>query len=312
VVATLRSRPSVKQQRDPKKMIQDFKRTAEFIRTHPIGGRTHRSCWKRWLQWQLGSRLLPYPVALPWIADACLMTEKGMTGATGNWYCGLHEFADMALLLHFFGGPGEGEGSFLDIGANVGSYTVLASKVCGARSLAFEPVRETFKRLIRNVKINKIESIVEARQLAVGGKSGTIRFTADQDTTNQVADQSYQGSVFEVGVVALDEVLKSKARLPSFWKIDVEGFKLAVLKGAASSLRNKDVQVVLLEGGDEEIDSSMRSYGFKSAEYDVFARSLTPSGAEGPSNNNLWVRALERVQSRCRAAREFDIFGVRI
>lgn len=291
--------------------MKSFQRTRRFIARHPIGRQNPRSCWKRWLQWQVGCRVLPYPVQLPWIEGASLIVEKGMTGATGNWYCGLHEFADMALLLHFFG-DSNAEGVFLDIGANVGSYTVLASKVCKARSVAFEPVPTTFQRLLRNVKANGIESLVSARQLAVGGEYGTIQFTTDQDTTNQVADDYYEGSVIEVAVTPLDQALKSVGQMPEFWKIDVEGFEREVLRGATASLDDPAVQAILLEGNDAVIEASMKSAGFTAYRYDPFGRCLTVSGDDGPVDNNLWIRDPQTIEARCRASKKFDIFGVSV
>ncbi len=59
-----------------------------------------------------------------------------MTGATGNIYAGLHEFDDMAFFLHLL----RPEDMFADVGSNIGSYTILASGVVGAKSVAFEPV----------------------------------------------------------------------------------------------------------------------------------------------------------------------------
>ena len=57
-----------------------------------------------------------------------------MTGATGNIYAGLHEFVDMAFCLHLL----RSGDLFVDVGANIGSYTVLASKVAGANSVTLE------------------------------------------------------------------------------------------------------------------------------------------------------------------------------
>ena len=61
---------------------------------------------------------------------------RRMTGITGNIYAGLHEFADMAFVLHFLRGrrPVRRCGR-----ANVGSYTILVSGVVGCRTIAFEP-----------------------------------------------------------------------------------------------------------------------------------------------------------------------------
>jgi predicted RNA methylase len=76
-----------------------------------------------------------------------------MTGATGNIYAGLHDFHEMALLLHFLR-PCD---VFVDIGANVGAYSVLASGVVGAKTFAFEPVPQTFACLRDNVRMNDLQ-----------------------------------------------------------------------------------------------------------------------------------------------------------
>ncbi|MBP7950713.1 MAG: hypothetical protein KA004_13765 [Verrucomicrobiales bacterium] len=102
--------------------------TIKYICRHPISSRNRAMALQRWLRWQIGSRVLRKPVIWDWIGDAKLVVETGMTGATGNLYCGLHEFADMALVLHLL----RPEDGFADIGANIGSYSVLASAVVGA------------------------------------------------------------------------------------------------------------------------------------------------------------------------------------
>jgi hypothetical protein len=112
--------------------------TLSFIRGHPLTRSQPLVAVARFAAWQIGSRLKKVHTR-SWIDGSKLVVESGMTGATGNIYCGLHEFADMAFVLHLLR---EGD-LFLDIGANVGSYTVLASAVCGARTLAFEPDPDT-------------------------------------------------------------------------------------------------------------------------------------------------------------------------
>ncbi|MDN2583382.1 hypothetical protein [Aquibium sp. ELW1220] len=64
-------------------------------------------------------------VIIDWIDGAKLAVRRGMIGATGNIYCGLHEYVDMRFVLDTLQ-PGD---LFVDIGAPVVSYTVLASKV---------------------------------------------------------------------------------------------------------------------------------------------------------------------------------------
>ncbi len=102
----------------------------KFVSSHPLTRDHKLKAYFRVLNWQLRSRLSS-EICMPWIAGTKLVVKRGMTGATGNIYAGLHEFADMSFLLHFLR-PND---LFVDVGANVGSYTVLASGVCKARSM---------------------------------------------------------------------------------------------------------------------------------------------------------------------------------
>jgi len=82
-----------------------------------------------------------------------------MHGATGNIYVGLHEFEQMAFLLHCL----RSEDIFIDVGANVGSYTVLASAAVGAKTIAFEPIESEYNGLMANIELNGIAHLVDAR-----------------------------------------------------------------------------------------------------------------------------------------------------
>lgn len=77
----------------------------------------------RILRWQLGSRLLGSRVVVPFVDGSWLLVGTGMHGATGNVYVGLMEFEDMAFVLHLVC---EGD-EFLDVGANMGVYSILAA-----------------------------------------------------------------------------------------------------------------------------------------------------------------------------------------
>lgn len=292
-------------------MISDLKRIAGFIRAHPIGARFSSRCMWRVLRWQLGSRLLPYPIELPWIEGSVFVVERGMTGATGNYYCGLHEFPDMALLLHYFGAE-SATGGFLDVGANVGSYTILASAVGGQRTLALEPVEETHRKLLRNVQANEIESLVSAPLTAAGGEAGILRFSSDRDTTNQVVSGEYAGEVVDVPVCSLDNLIDEHIEFPEFWKIDVEGFENEVLSGASDSLADPRLKVVLLEAEEEEIARVMSLHGFQRAVYDAFSRHLSIGDDQDSVNNHLWIRNPKEIEARCQASRNFEIFGVQL
>jgi hypothetical protein len=124
------------------KAISGLAHLKSFFATHPLTCDAPLRAWGRFTLWQLRSRLQD-EILFHWIGGQRLAVQRGMTGATGNIYVGLDEFVDMMLPLHFLR---EGD-LFLDIGANVGSYTVLASGVCRAKTLAFEPDPGTSRHL---------------------------------------------------------------------------------------------------------------------------------------------------------------------
>lgn len=280
-----------------------------FVNNHPLGRMAKLRSWSRVLRWQIGCRILPFPIEVPWLEGSVLIMERGLTGATGNWYCGLHEFSDMALLLHYFGAE-DAEGGFMDIGANIGSYTILAAAVCGQKCISLEPLPNTHQRLLRNIRANNVMDIVDAPCSAAGALSGRIRFTCDLDTMNHVVGEDYEGNVTEVPVFPLDELVQDAVVIPSFWKIDVEGFEREVLDGATRSLADPKVQVVLLEDDDTEIRELMVHHGFQRASYDPFSRCLSIGADARCANNHIWVREPKEVERRCNASRRYEVLGI--
>src|SRR3954464_6025907 len=106
-----------------------IRRTSSFLWQHPVASRDRTAALGRWLRWQLGARLLAGEAVMPFVGASKLLVRRSMTGATGNIYAGLHEFEEMAFTIHLLR-PGD---LFVDVGANIGAYTVLAAAVAGAR-----------------------------------------------------------------------------------------------------------------------------------------------------------------------------------
>jgi len=127
--------------------------TIKFITDHPLNRKNRLTAIVRFLKWQAGSRLVPGAIVYDWINDTKFLVRTGETGLTGNIYTGLHEFQDMGFLLHFL----RNDDLFIDVGANVGSYTILASSAIGARGIAFELIASTYKKLIENMRLNGLD-----------------------------------------------------------------------------------------------------------------------------------------------------------
>ena len=248
------------------------------------------------------------PVLIPFVESTRLVCERSMTGATGNLYCGLHEFGDMGFLLHFLR-PGD---LFVDVGANIGSFSMLASGVVGAKSVAIEPVPSSFAALRRNIAVNGLEDMVEPLCVAAGPRSGRVRLSMDRGPENAPVGESYPGASAEFPMVSLDEVTENKC--PVLLKVDAEGAEREVLEGASESLRNPTLKAVLLEGASGAIAGMMSRAGFAPACYAPMTRRLEVTESERRGSvwetlNFLWVRDEEFVRDRCSAARLFTVYG---
>ena len=255
--------------------------TLRFILGHPMNRGRPVSTLARFAKWQMQSRL-QHEVIFDWIDGAKLAVRRGMTGATGNIYCGLHEYVDMRFVLDTLK-PGD---LFVDIGSNVGSYTVLASKVCGARTIAVEPDPDAAKTLRRNIEINGIEDKVRIVEAALGAFEGKVSFTVGRDTVNRVA-RPEDTNVRDVVVRPLDEVLGGE--VPKVIKIDVEGFEAEVFKGAAATLADARLEAIITEGLDKDVLELLGQAGFDRAYYDPDRKALRNARTFN-SSNSLMVR----------------------
>jgi FkbM family methyltransferase len=265
------------------------------------------AAYVRWMRWQIGSRVLGEPVLMPYVESSCLVVERSMTGATGNIYCGLHEFEDMAFVLHCLR-VGD---TFVDIGANIGSYTVLASGVVGCETISLEPVPSTYQKLVRNVRVNGIEGLVELHHCAAGAGVGEVWFRTDHDTMNRVVDEGEAVQKERVRVCGMDQLLRD--RVGEIWKVDVEGYEWEVLRGSGEALRHDSLRAVMLEGDDERIASCMRGAGFTAMTYDPWERRLSEVVGEKSrrvTGNHLWVKDCQWVRDRCAQSRRYEVCGV--
>jgi len=279
-----------------------------YVWNHPLNANGQFAALWRVLRWQIASRLMPGPIALPYAEGTFLFATRGMTGATGNWYCGLHEVNEMAFVLHLLH-PGE---HFLDVGANVGSYTVLAAGAANARVTAVEPIPATHAHLQRNVVLNGLSERVRCCQAGLSDTSGVLRFSTQLDTVNHVlaAGEDLPGA--DVPVMRLDDLVGQD--VPILIKIDVEGHELAVLRGGSDTLRDSGLMAVVMETNgsgvrygvpDDALTALMNECGFAPFGYDPFRRRLTDTVRA--NGNTVFVRDREAVEKRCRSARKFRL-----
>lgn len=223
------------------------------------------------------------------------------------------DFEEMMFVLHFL----REQDLFLDVGANAGVYSLLASGMAGARSIAFEPVPETYNRLIEHVKLNRVERKVQCMNQGIGEQEGALRFSCgNRDCLNHVLKTDNADKQFiEVSVTTLDKVAETTR--PAMLKLDIEGYEWYALKGASELLHSDSLKAIVLEYNlhakrydilPEQISSLLRGYGYETYRYDAFARQLEPAPFN-TNGNSLWVKDVDAVKSILKQSKAFSIYG---
>ena len=171
---------------------------------------------------------------------------------------GLYDFNNMNFVQRVLV-----EGSvFIDVGANIGAYTLLASENPSVQVISLEPVPAAFAKLEQNIALNARRNVT-ALNLGASRQPGTLRMTAaGASALNRVVDGRDGDAVgtITVSMDTLDEICRRAGLVPSLIKLDVEGHEPEVLAGAAGCLER--CHACLVENGDRaEIVAFMRHHG---------------------------------------------------
>ena len=137
----------------------------------------------------------------------------------------------------------------LDVGANVGAYSLLLGQWVGpsGRVFAFEPSPAIFEGLTRHVTLNGLASTVTPVQCALGAEAGRASLVVagtHGESHLATASDDHTGAV-DVPVTTVDRFCEERGVSPAFIKVDVEGFELAVLRGARSTIRRAGKRLAL-------------------------------------------------------------------
>ena len=131
----------------------------------------------------------------------------------------------------------------LDVGANVGAYSMLLGQWVGpsGRVFAFEPSPAAFDGLVRHLQLNDLAGVVRPVDAAVGDHEAQAQFlimgTAGEGRLAAPAERD--DARLNVPVVTIDGFCAREGIDPDFIKIDVEGWELAVLRGARETIRRR-------------------------------------------------------------------------
>jgi FkbM family methyltransferase len=134
----------------------------------------------------------------------------------------------------------------LDVGANIGVFTVIASKLVGShgRVVAIEPNSESAKQLERNIALNRLNNVTVYRAAVTGAPGNVTLYTGKKAIFSSLFDVG--GRAEEVQGLPLAEILtREKIDRVDLLKIDCEGAEYEIFDAAKSETWTKLSQIVM-------------------------------------------------------------------
>jgi FkbM family methyltransferase len=253
-----------------KKLYIKISKRIEDFRGHPLTQNSLGSALYRYIRFNTIQKIYPKARIYKWIDNLKFYAQIGDAGIVANIYYKLFDYEESMFLMNNL----KKDDLFVDVGANVGHYSLLAAGICGAEVMAIEPIPSTFSKLHRNVNLNELSNKIKLFNIGIGEESSCLNFTINKDVMNSVA-QYYDKDILRVEVMRLDDLLKDKT--PVFLKIDVEGFEYFVLKGATNVLATESLKYIIIEFNfssskyghtNEEIFELLTTNGFVPVRYD--------------------------------------------
>ena len=160
--------------------------------------------------------------------------------------------------LEWIAGLNSGE-ILMDVGANVGMYTIWAAATRGVTVFAFEPESQNYAVLNQNILLNKLHGRVKAYCMGLSDKEGlTDLYMADMTaggschSVGEALDYKHDPLpvAFQQGCIAsrLDDLIaRDLIPVPNHIKVDVDGIEPKVIAGALNTLRDGAVKSLLVE-----------------------------------------------------------------
>lgn len=200
---------------------------------------------------------------------------------------------DEILFLNRFLKPGD---QFIDIGANSGLFTIYAAQKVGSsgKVFSFEPTETTFKKLCKNIELNKYSDRITPFQLALSSKNEDLMlyslsegFDAWNSVSKPIINKDFK--VLDIKAVQIDRLdeIGIDFNNSALVKIDIEGWELNALKGGAEWLKKEKAPVLMIEFAEEhavnsgsscrELYSFIESLGYRLYKYEKMNNDLVPA-----------------------------------
>ena len=196
----------------------------------------------------------------------------------------------------------EKKSNFWDIGTNIGTYSILASKINNCEVISFEPSYTNLNILSKNIYLNKLQNKICTFPLAVNAKTNIGMFKSSEVIAGH-ANSSFNNGLgfdgkpikvnFEYKTISMsldDMVKKFNLKQPDYIKIDVDGNEHLVLSGAKETI--KKTKEILIELPGEWVEQTNTSHKIlKEAGFNIIKKHNYDSKTNAEvSANEIWKR----------------------
>lgn len=270
--------------------------TAKQIVAHPENRGRRASRMARWVVWQGWQRLVKRPWTLTLHDGVRMICHPHDNTTSLVLKYGLFDAQEMRFLLAWLR-PGD---TFVDVGANVAPYSLLAAAVRDARVVAFEPGTLARRTARANIDLNGVGGRIALEAAAVSDADGEALLTTDRWATNALATADYPGGLEQVRTITLDSYDAAHGLGDvTLLKVDVEGHEAPVIRGA-SELISRCRPALIVEINDPvALQRLAHAVGYHAVSYDPRSGSLGgrawPDAAGG---NIILVSSIEDARTR--------------
>lgn len=159
------------------------------------------------------------------------------------------------------------EGTFIDVGANIGKYTlILGNRLKNmGKVISIEPEKRNFSVLKKNVEINKLNNII-LKNVALSNKNGVVKLYLNKNPGRHSIKRVTENTTL-VRAVRLDDLVKKyKITDVNLIKIDVETAEVEVLKGAINTIKKHSPNMIieiLNQDNFRKVRDILKGYKFK-------------------------------------------------
>jgi FkbM family methyltransferase len=189
---------------------------------------------------------------------------------------------------------------FWDIGANVGLYSIYASKVKNTTTYSFEPSVFNLEFLAKNIYLNNLQNNIYIIPFALSDKNGinifnmsNIEWGGALSTFSKSYDQNgndlnIKFSYNTIGITSDDAVRIFNLPKPKYIKIDVDGIEHLILSGMVNILDStSEILIELSNNFTEQIEQSteiLKSKGFVLQTHVLNPDKMVPT-------NQIWIKS---------------------